>query len=94
MFLGRTVLSGEPVWLPADRDIVALWHEQVRTRFWCGHYDWEDREGLEPGYLICEICAEMDPYQLKTLQQNKERQADTHGVTFGWFPPREDEDGD
>jgi len=92
--LGRVVEPGEPVWLPADRDIVALWHEQASLRYWCGHWPWEDREGLEPGYSVCQICAEMDPYQVETRKQNEERRDDQHGLTFGWFPPREDENGD
>ena len=64
------------------------------ARLWCGHWEWEDREGLEPGYMVCRICDEMGTYETKTRRQNEERQQDMHGLTFAWFPPREDEDGD
>lgn len=94
IFLGRVVEAGEPQWLPEDRDIVELGLEMQGSRRWCGHWEWEDREGLEPGYVVCSLCAEMGPYEDKVREQNRERRADMHGLTFGWFPPREDEDGD
>lgn len=94
VFLGRVVKAGEPEWLPEDRDIVALWYDQSQSRYWCGHWEWEDREGFEPGYLVCAICEQMGPYEEKIRRQNQERQTDQHGLTFGWFPPREEEHGD
>lgn len=93
MFLGRVVESGEPEWLPEDRDIVDLVSEFEKTRNACGHWDWqaEDVEGLEPGYQVCPMCAELGPYEDTIRKQNRERQRDEHGLTFGWYPPRQED---
>lgn len=94
MFLGRVVEPGEPEWLPDDRDVVDMFLAEERTRNTCGHWPWDKEElaGLEPGYRICPVCAEMEPYAEKVREQNRARSEDQHGLTFGWFPARgEDE---
>lgn len=95
MFLGRVVEDGEPEWLPDDRDVVDMYLDEQGTRNSCGHYPWEVEElaGLEPGYRVCRLCAEMGPYKEKVREQNRARQEDEHGLTFGWFTPREETDG-
>lgn len=92
MFLGRVVEEGEPAWLPDDRDLVDVYLEEEKTRNSCGHFPWESEEveGLEPGYRVCQICAVMGPYQDRIREQNRARQEDEHGLTFGWFTPREE----
>jgi len=84
------VEPGEPEWLPEDRDIVETFLFFEKSRNSCGHWYWqaEDVEGLEPGYRACPLCAEMVPYRDSIYEQNRERERDLHGLTFGWFPPR------
>ncbi|MFP4074053.1 MAG: hypothetical protein ACLFVZ_08435 [Actinomycetota bacterium] len=89
--------EGEPEWLPEDRDVVDVYLDEQKSRNACGHYVWEEDtvEGLEPGYRVCPLCAEMGPYAEKIREQNRKRGKDEHGLTFGWFAPREEEsDGD
>jgi len=95
VFLGRAVEADEPEWLPDDRDVVDMYLEEQRARHSCGHYRWEEDEvgDLEPGYLVCSLCAVMEPYKEKIREQNRARQEDEHGVTFGWFAAREETDG-
>lgn len=95
MLLGRVVEPGEPEWLPEDRDVVDMYLDEQKTRNSCGHYPWEaeEVEGLEPGYRVCAICAEMGPYVEQIHEQNRARNEDQHGLTFAWFPPRGDDDG-
>ena len=96
MFLGRVVEPGEPEWLPEDRDLVDMYLAEQKTRRSCGHFPWQEDEveHLEPGYRVCAICAEMGPYEEKIRQQNRERGEDQHGLTFSWYAPRGDDDGD
>jgi hypothetical protein len=94
VFLGRVVEDGEPLWLPEDRDIVDMFLSEERGRNACGHFPWEEvPEDLEPGYRVCEKCAVMGPYAEKIHKQNRERNEDQHGLTFAWFPVREEDDG-
>jgi hypothetical protein len=90
------MLSGEGQWLPEDRDLVEIYLESEKARNSCGHWDWESEnvDGLEPGYRVCPLCEEMGPYREKIYEQNRKRDRDLHGLTFGWFAPREDEDAD
>jgi hypothetical protein len=90
------MIPGEPQWLPEDRDLVSVYLSFEKSRNSCGHWDFqeEDVEGLEPGYRVCALCAEMGPYREKIHEQNRKRDKDQHGLTFGWFPPRGEEDGD
>jgi hypothetical protein len=71
---------------------VVLEHEKTRNA--CGHWDWQsdDFEGLEPGYQVCPICAVLGPYETKIRKQNRERDRDMHGLTFGMYTPRKDDD--
>lgn len=93
MYLGRVIQPGEPDWLPEDRDLVSVYLDFERSRNSCGHWDWEqdDLEGFEPGYRVCPLCAEMGPYTEGIREQNRSRDADKHGLTFGWFPPRQED---
>ena len=94
--MGRVVEPGSPEWLPDDRDVVDVYLDEQKTRNSCGHYPWEEGEveGLEPGYRICPLCAEMRPYEKRIREQNRDRGLDEDGLTFGWFTPREENDGD
>jgi hypothetical protein len=68
-----------------------------RQRNSCGHWDWQadDVDGLEPGYQVCPLCAELGPYEQGVRDQNRKRDRDQYGLTFGWYPPRKDgDDGD
>ena len=92
--MGRAVSDGEPEWLPEDRDLVDMYlEEDSHHRNSCGHYVWEqdEGEGLEPGYRVCRLCAEMGPYAERIRRQNRDRGEDEYGLTFGRFPPREDD---
>lgn len=84
------------MWLPEDRDIVAVYHGFEKSRRACGHWSWQegDVEGLEPGYTVCGMCAELNPYAEGVRKQNRARGEDEHGLTFGWFTPRGDADAD
>lgn len=72
-----------------------MYLDEKRRRHACGHYPWEESEteGLEPGYVVCGLCAEMGPYAEKIREQNRHRGKDKHGLSFGWFPPREETNG-
>jgi hypothetical protein len=96
VFLGRVVEEGEPDWLPDDRDVVDMYFAEQKSRHACGHWSWQydDLDGLEVGYQVCPMCAELGPYEDKIRDQNRSRGEDLHGLTFGWYPPREENDGD
>jgi hypothetical protein len=96
VFLGRAVEDGEPEWLPDDRDVVDVYLDEQNHRCDLGHYLWQEPqvEGLEPGYQVCPLCAEMGPYKEMVRKQNHERGRDEHGLMFAWYPPREENDGD
>ena len=87
--------EGDPQWSPDDRDLVTVYLAEQTQRHSCGHYPWqaEDVEGLEPGYRVCAMCAVMEPYKTRIREQNRARQEDEHGLTFAWFAPREENDG-
>jgi hypothetical protein len=91
--LGRVVEEGEPFWLPDDRDVVDMVLSEEAARLHCGHFQWAEVDGFEPGYKVCHVCAVMGPYQDKIRSQNRERGVDEHGLTFDWFAPREESDG-
>jgi hypothetical protein len=96
VFLGRVPKDDEPYWLPEDRDLVDMYLAEDKARLKCGHWLWqrEDIEGLELGYQVCSICAELGPYEDRIREQNRRRDKDIHGLTFGWYPPREEHHGD
>lgn len=92
IFQGRVVEPGEPEWLPDDRDVVDLYLEMIRTRFECGHWEWENEipDGLVVDFLVCKRCREVGEYAGRLRADRK----NMYGVTFGWFPPREEQHGD
>jgi hypothetical protein len=97
VFLGRVVEAGEPEWLPEDRDIIETFQEFQKTRHHCGRWEWEyeDLEGLELGHSYCPFCADIGPYQERLEKDKQSRGQSTHGLTYGWYPPRsEDEEDD
>lgn len=90
--MGRVVEAGEPQWLPEDRDIIEVYTEIMRTRHECGRWEWEHDEvdGLIVDYNVCPFCREIGEFAERLRDDRK----NMYGVTYGWFPPREEQHGD
>ena len=90
--MGRVVEPGEPAWLPEDRDIVDVYEEMMRSRHECGRWEWEHDtvEGLVVDYNVCPFCRDIGEFAERLRDDRK----NMYGVTYGWFPPREEQHGD
>lgn len=87
VFLGRAVADGEPVWLPEDRDVVAVWQQLQRSKHdACGRWAWEYDETFEDlfevDFEVCPFCRDVGE---KAEMVVSGRQS-MHGVRFGFYP--------
>lgn len=74
VFLGRVPEPGEPVWLPEDRDVVAVWQsEEAKKCAGCGTYSWEwddDAQPYEPDHYTCRGCQMIEQHAAQLTDQS------------------------